>query len=133
VAQPSPAIAFPLPVETPARVVEARQAAAGAPPAEAQIAPAPRPPVQELIHGQGEGRQPAPDYPPAALRGRQEGTVRVRLTVSEQGRVLAAEAAEPSPWPLLNQAALRVVRERWRFPAGAVRLYEVIIRFEIRK
>ena len=39
VAQPSPAIAFALPVEGPVRVVEAKQAAYVAPPAETRVAP----------------------------------------------------------------------------------------------
>jgi len=133
VAQPSPAIAFALPVEGLVRVVEAKQAAYVAPPAETRVTPVVAPPVQQLVHGLGEGRQPAPDYPPQALRAGQEGTVRVRFSVGENGRVLAAEAAEPCPWGLLNASAVRVVRERWRFPAGAIRLYEVAIRFEIRK
>lgn len=133
VAQPSPAIAFALPVEGPARIVEARQAAYLQPPAQTTPAPRTASPVQRLIHGEGEGRQPAPNYPPQALRAGYEGTVTVRFNVGEDGRVLAAEAARPCPWGLLNAAAVRVVRERWRFSAGTVRVYEVAIRFEIQK
>lgn len=133
VAQPSPAIAFTLPVEGPVRIFEVKEGAYAAPPTENRTAPVAAPPVQRLVHGQGEGRQPAPDYPPQAQRAGQEGTVRVRFSVGENGRVIAAEAAEPCPWGLLNAAAVRTVRERWRFQAGIVRLYEVSIRFEIRK
>lgn len=133
VAQPSPAIAFALPVEGPVRVVEAKQAHYTAPLAETRSAPVVAAAIQQLILGHGEGRQPAPMYPPQAQRAGQEGTVRVRFTVGENGRVLAAEASEPCSWSLLNAAAVRVVRERWRFPAGHVRLYEVAIRFELRK
>jgi TonB family protein len=67
------------------------------------------------------------------VREGQEGTVTVRFSVGESGRVLTAEALKPSPWPLLDNAAVRVVRERWRFRAGEVRLYEVAIRFELTK
>lgn len=133
VAQPSPAIAFALPVEGPVRVVEAKHAAHVAPPAETRTAPVVSAPVQQLVHGQGEGRQPAPTYPPQALRAGQEGIVRVRFSVGENGRVIAAEAAEPCSWRLLNSAAVRVIRERWRFPSGRVRLYEVAIHFQIPK
>lgn len=94
----------------------------------AQAAPAP---AQTLTYGQGEGRQPAPEYPRQAVREGQEGTVRVRFTVGESGRVLAAEAIDPCPWPLLNEAALRAIRERWRFRSGAPRAYEVSIRFAL--
>jgi TonB family protein len=134
VAEPSPAIAFALPVEGPVRVVPAEQASF-ARPAErpAVVAPAPSPAPQALSFGQGEGRQPAPEYPYVARRRGQEGTVVIRFTVGTDGRVLAAEAVQPCPWPLLNEAALAAVRERWRFPAGPVRLYEVPIQFVLKK
>jgi protein TonB len=134
VAAPSPTIAFAIPVSMPARVVPAREASfrtVETPPIEA--APIPVPVAQPLTFGQGEGRQPAPEYPRQALREGQEGAVTVRMTVGEDGRVLAAEAASPSPWPLLNQAALRVVKSRWRFRPGPVRTYEVAIRFQLKR
>lgn len=136
VAQPSPALAFALPVEGPTRVVDAKRAAYVAPATTARIVTAPSdvsPPVQQLTFGQGEGKQVAPEYPPAARRLGQEGTVLVRISVGQDGRVLKAEAKLPSPWPLLNEASVRIVRERWRFHPGPARLYEVAIRFEIVK
>jgi protein TonB len=93
----------------------------------AQSVPAP----QQLTYGQGEGRQPAPEYPYRARREGQEGVVKVRFSVGDDGRVLSAEAASPSPWPILNESAVRVVRERWRFRAGPLRNYEVAIRFQL--
>jgi protein TonB len=131
-AEPGPAIAFPVPVEKPAVVVEASQAGRTAP-AAIPVAPAPAPVVQSLTHGSGEGKQPSPTYPRRALREGQEGTVAVRFSVGEDGRVLSTEAVSPSPWPLLNAEALRVIRERWRFRPGTLRLYEVAIHFELRK
>ena len=59
--------------------------------------------------------------------------VTVRFSVGENGRVLEAEAVTPAPWPLLNEAALRVIKERWRFRPGPARLYEVAIRFELKR
>jgi len=136
VAEPAPQIAFAVPVAAPARVGAAQEASFRTPePAVtspvASIAPTPAP--QLLTFGVGEGRQPLPEYPRDARRLGQEGTVTVRLTVGENGRVLAAEATEPSPWPLLNNAALRAVRQRWQFASGPVRLYEVAIRFQLNK
>jgi len=89
------------------------------------------PSAQNLTMGIGEGRQPAPFYPREALSRRQEGTVKIQLLVGTDGQVLSAEVWEPSPWPLLNAAALGVVRGQWHFPAGPVRLYRVPIRFRI--
>lgn len=149
VALPSPAVAFALPVEAPARIVEVKQAAFVRPaPQPPPVAPspapgpsssppspsaAPAPAVQTLTYGEGEGNQPAPGYPVAARRAGQEGTVVIRFSVGADGRVLAAEPSSPSPWGALNREALRVVREQWRFKPGAVRLYEVAIRFQLTK
>jgi len=133
VAAPSPAIAFALPVEGPTRVVAPEHAAhVRPPPAQPAASPAP-PSAQPLVFGQGEGKQPAPDYPRAAVRAGQEGTVRIGFTVGEDGRILAAEVVAGSPWPLLNEAALHTVRTRWRFTPGPPRRYEVPIRFQLEK
>lgn len=130
VASPSPAIAFALPVEGPARVVRPAQAAAAVP-ATPGVAPTQPPSPQALTLGQGEGRQPAPAYPRAAVRAGQEGTVRIGFTVGEDGRVLGAEVLAASPWPLLNEAAVRTVRQRWRFAPGVPRHFEVPIHFQL--
>lgn len=150
VAVAAPAVVFALPVRPPARTLAAAPAmvagppapakgpppAAEGPPAAQETAPAPgavQPRAQPLEFGQGEGRQPAPEYPRRAVRSGQEGVVRVGLAVDEHGRVTQAGAVSASPWPLLNEAALRVVRERWRFAPGPARRYEVSIRFELQK
>jgi protein TonB len=125
VAQPSAAIAFAVPVEGPTRVVPFDQATYAKPSSPAT------PAVQRLTFGQGEGRQPSPQYPVQAIQQHQEGTVVVRLVVGESGKVSSAEATQPCPWPLLNEAALRAVRQQWRFPPGDLRVYDVAIRFEI--
>ena len=89
--------------------------------------------MQTLTFGAGDGRQPAPAYPESARRAGHEGTVVVRFSVGADGHVLAAEAEKTSPWSALNREAVRVVREQWRFPPGALRQYEVAIRFELQK
>ncbi len=132
VAEPSPAIAFALPVEGPVRVVPAAQASHAQVTAPAVTAPGPVAP-QTLVFGQGDGKQPAPEYPRQARREGQEGTVGIRFSLDETGRVLAAEVATASPWPLLNEAAVRTVRDRWHFRSGARRVFEVAIRFELSK
>ena len=131
VAAPSPQIAFAMPVPAPARIVPIKDASyrtAETPPVEPAL-----PEAQPLTFGQGEGKQPAPEYPRQALREGQEGVVTVRMNVGEDGRVLAVEASSPSSWPLLNQAALRVVKSRWRFSPGKLRAYEVAIRFQVNR
>jgi len=125
VAEPSAAIAFAVPVEGPTRVVPFDQATYARPSSAA------KPAVQRLTFGQGEGRQPTPEYPVQAIQQHQEGTVVVRLVVGESGQVSSAEATQPCPWPMLNEAALRAVRQQWRFPPGSPRVYEVAIHFQI--
>jgi TonB family protein len=118
---------FPVPLETPIRWSEPQNTV----PPPAAIAAAPV--IETLTFGRGEGRQPAPQYPRQALRERQEGSVVVQFSVGENGRVMAAETVDPSPWPLLNEAAVRTVRQQWRFSPGSVRVYEVSIRFEMNR
>ncbi|MGD1278066.1 MAG: energy transducer TonB [Tepidisphaeraceae bacterium] len=117
-AAPAPAIAFALPLDAPPQ---------RPPPIGATVAHD----VQRLTFGEGEGRQPAPEYPLEAVLARQEGVVLVLFTVDPDGRVTSAEAIAPSPWPILNQAAVRCVRDQWRFPPGAGRSYEVSIEFRL--
>jgi len=129
---PAAAIAFPVPIEAPDRSASPTPSGNSGP-ATPAAAFAPPLAAQSLAFGEGEGRQPAPEYPPAAVRGGQEGAVRVGFGVDVRGRVVDAAVVVPSPWPLLNQAALRTVRDRWRFHPGGVRCYEVSIHFHIEK
>ena len=135
VARPEPSVEFALPVAGPVRIVDVAAAAYSRPATNnnmpARMAAPPK--AQQLIFGQGEGKQPAPEYPRQAIRQGQEGTVMVRLTVDESGSVTSANLEIPSPWPLLNEAALRVVREKWHFSRAPSRIYDVAIRFEIVK
>lgn len=129
VAEPAK-VSFAIPVEGPVVVVEPAKASVAVTPmveAPASLVP----PVRTLTFGQGEGAQPEPEYPYRAKREGQEGIVTIRFSVGEDGRVLAAELSSPCPWRLLNDAALRVVRERWRFSSGRMRLFEVSIRFKL--
>jgi periplasmic protein TonB len=126
------AVAFALPVKGPTRLVEVDQAASSQQSAPTETnAGEGRP--ETLTFGHGDGHQPAPEYPARSRRERQEGSVSVQFTVGESGRVIAAEASAPCRWSLLNEAALRAVRERWRFPAGKPRVFEVTIRFELNR
>jgi TonB family protein len=78
-----------------------------------------------------QGRMPQPNYPAAARRANQTGTVVVEFTVDESGRVISAYAKSPSPWPLLNNEAVRTVRG-WRFPPGGVMKLQRPIVFQLR-
>jgi protein TonB len=95
--------------------------------------PVANPGVIHLTYGEGEGDQPPPEEPPEAVRDGEEGTVVVRMTVGEEGRVIEAEAVSPCRWPLLNSAAVHAIRRTWRFRRGPVRVYDVAIEFDINR
>jgi protein TonB len=77
------------------------------------------------------GHMPAPGYPSVSRRMGQTGTVIVEFTVDRSGRVISAHAAKPSPWPLLDQEAVRTVR-KWKFPPGDVMKLQRPIVFQLR-
>lgn len=131
VAEPT-AVAFALPVEGPTMVVDASRASHRRPTqVQSAVTGNALPAAQTLVFGRGEGRQPAPAYPVHAMKARQQGTVCVRLTVTPDGNVLDAAVAAPSPYSVLDEAAVHTVRHRWHFPRGHTRVYDVAIRFAL--
>lgn len=68
---------------------------------------------------------PAPNYPPLALRRGWEGTVRLRVTLDVQGHPSRVDLAASSGYPILDEAALAAVR-RWQF-RPATRLGEAVV------
>lgn len=77
------------------------------------------------------GRMPAPVYPAESRRKGQSGTVIVEFTIDANGRVISAHAKTPTPWPLLNNEAVRTVR-RWKYPPGSVITVRRPIVFQLR-
>ena len=77
------------------------------------------------------GRMPAPHYPSEARKQGQAGTVLIEFTVDASGRVSSAHIASPCPWSVLNQEALRAVKN-WKFPPGGVMTYKKPIVFKLR-
>lgn len=112
---PSPEIPFAVPVNAPLQ--------------KAGIVP-----VQHLVFGAGEGDKPPPEYPSEAKLAHQQGIVVVRFTTDENGHVLDVQASVPSPYTLLNEAAVRAVRETWdHFPKGKVHIYDISFQFELHR
>lgn len=68
---------------------------------------------------------PAPDYPPIALRRGWEGTVRLRVTLDIQGHPTRVDLAASSGHSMLDESALAAVR-RWQF-RPATRLGEAVV------
>lgn len=60
-------------------------------------------------------KNPPPAYPTAARRRAEQGIVTIRVLVGADGSVERADLAESSGYDLLDDAALRAVRAKWRF------------------
>ncbi|MGA3068041.1 MAG: energy transducer TonB [Tepidisphaeraceae bacterium] len=136
--QPSPLPAAASPAAAEQTMLPAPAPTVAAPRAFLQIQPlTPQAPAQpapiRLTLGQGQGRQPSPDYPRQAVLAGEEGTVVAQFTIDTDGRVEDAQATIPSPWPILNQSVLRTIRHDWRFSPGPPRRYEVAIVFQINR
>jgi protein TonB len=58
---------------------------------------------------------PAPPYPRNAVARNIEGTVTLRIHVSASGEPMEVSVENSSGSPLLDQAALKFVKARWRF------------------
>ena len=68
-------------------------------------------PVRQVLEG------PLPDYPPAAVLRRLEGTVVVRMIVDLSGQVLEVEVVSSSGHGTLDRAAIKAAHG-YRFEAG---------------
>jgi protein TonB len=99
-------VGVPTPLCRPAPRDEPRQPAEAAPQPVA-LRPSPRP-------ARPAPGNPPPRYPSAARQAGVEGTVLVKLLVSERGEVESAEVARSSGSAQLDAAALAALR-RWRF------------------
>jgi TonB family protein len=132
VAAPSPAIAFALPVTGYAKIVDRAEAgfrgtAGTSRPGGSRngvarpgaVAPGPQAGAPQVSRGEWVDDMETPEYPREALLAGQAGTVKVEFTVDGEGRLVSAEIVTATRWPVLNQAALRVVKAH-HYPAEAV-------------
>lgn len=100
------AVAEPQPVVTPAVVAAPKAAPAAAPAAPGPVS------VPNLNTNLLSGAPPA--YPNASRRKREQGTVVLRLVISEDGRVVSAVVSRSSGFAALDEAAVAAVR-KWRW------------------
>jgi periplasmic protein TonB len=120
---PPPEISIDIPVDTGpstaiSNVTSERPVAAPPPPAAA-----PKPVERQVVRTppstQGRGaRITQPEYPPAARRAGEEGTVTLKVFVTEGGRAGQVEVAKSSGFPKLDEAAVKEVQRNWRFVPG---------------
>jgi protein TonB len=122
---PAPAAAAPPPAAAPAAnnasantaasAAANNETASAARPAPARTAaPAEAPPAAAETHAAEIVKTTPPDYPPDAVRKRQEGWVEVEFTVTPDGSVANPTVVNANPARVFNAAALSAVG-RWTF------------------
>jgi len=78
------------------------------------------------------GERPEPPYPKIALEQAQQGSVTLRMTVDEAGRVETVEVAQSSGFPVLDRSAVDFVKRHWTVPTGkGARVYEATITYKL--
>src|SRR6266404_9237482 len=122
----SPSVAFAVPVQGAVAVAPARYASA--PPA--NLAAPPKPTKFDPNAAQG-GTYPDPPYPGIAIRNNYQGTVTVELAVDASGTVVSAKVTKSSGFPVLDEAAIKTVKELWHFPPGQARLHTWDCKFQM--
>ena len=118
-AEPSSAIAFSVPVKGAVAMASAPRYATP-PPIGNHV---PSAPVKFNPNATDGGTYPEPRYPGYALRNRNQGTVTVEILVEPSGAVSEAKVLKTSGFTILDEAAVEVVKSRWRFPPGSKRDY----------
>ena len=84
-----------------------------------------------LFTGGGAGSFPKGSYPAAARSMRQQGTVRLLVTVEASGLPSSVEVQTSSGFGSLDSGALDQIRRHWRWPAGPVRHYVIPYHYEL--
>jgi protein TonB len=120
---PPPEISIDIPVDsgpsTAISNVTSERPVAAPPPVAAAPKPAEREVVRTPPSTQGRGaRITQPEYPPAARRAGEEGTVTLKVFVTDGGRAGQVEVAKSSGFPKLDEAAVKEVQRNWRFVPG---------------
>jgi len=121
------AVAFAVPV--PGAVAIAPMAHLATPPPPVIKAPQAKPTA--FNPQAGEGYFPQPQYPGIALRNHYQGTATIEFVVEENGTVSSAKVFKTSGFSVLDEAALQVVQQRWRFPPGPKRWYQWSCTFQL--
>jgi TonB family protein len=119
-------VAFAVPVEGAVVVAPARFATAPPP-----INTAPPKPTFFDPNANSGGNTPPPEYPIQAQRRGYQGTVTIEFIVDGSGAITSAKVQKGSGYPVLDEAALRTVKDRWRFPPGQPRYYYVPLVFNL--
>ena len=119
VAAPADApVAFAVPVQGAVAIAKEARFASPPPP----VTHAPTGPTKFDPNAKDGGRYPGPKYPTLAEAHQYQGTVTLEILVDESGKITSVKVRKTSGYSILDDAALKTVRDAWRFPpTGAPR------------
>jgi len=111
-------VAFAVPVQGVVIIAkEARLATPPPPVTQAQVGP-----TKFDQNAKDGGTYPEPKYPPLAWAHQYQGTVTLEILVDESGKITSVKVKKTAGYSVLDDAAVKVVKDSWRFPpTGAPR------------
>jgi protein TonB len=126
---PSPSRQLPMPNKPmePAKVNKPETKPIAASPGGTGITPA-----KPTVFTGGGGSFPQPTYPASARASRQQGSVRLLVTVEANGSPSTIVVSSSSGHAVLDRAARDVVSRRWKWPAGPIRQYIIPFNFVLK-
>ncbi|TAK97973.1 MAG: energy transducer TonB [Verrucomicrobia bacterium] len=124
-------VAFAVPVKGPV-IIAASPRFAQAPPAHTRDVPTG--PTRYVPSNEDWGGNPAPRYPPNALRNGYQGKVVIEVTFDASGALTDAVVRQSSRYRELDEAALSHVKKNLRLshPPGEARVHTIEVIFQIR-
>jgi protein TonB len=85
------------------------------PPVTMPVAPPAQPVAADTAATSITSTHTTPPYPPMARKLGEQGTVKLKLTISTSGAVVAADIVQSSGFPDLDQTALSWVMAHWKY------------------
>ena len=65
------------------------------------------------------------------MRNHYQGIVVIELVVDSSGAVVSAKVSKTSGFPVLDEIAVKTVKERWHFPPGPQRFHTWECKFQL--
>jgi TonB family protein len=120
VAAPADApVAFAVPVQGAVAVAKEARFASPPPP----VAHVPAGPTKFDPNANDGGNYPLPGYPREAQLHQYQGVAVVEFRVDEAGHLVSVKVQKSSGYSILDDVAVAMIKNRWRFPPGPARWY----------
>jgi TonB family protein len=78
------------------------------------------------------GERPQPPYPKIALEEAEQGSVKLSMTVDQDGVITDIQVRESSGYPVLDRSAMEFVKWHWKIPPmNGTRFFETTITYKL--